>query len=177
MNEGAHADVIEADVVIIGGGPAGCSAALALKGSGKKVLLVDKAVFPREKTCGDSIPAHALIGLENVSPGIYDSFLQKVQSVSFRSSALVFPNGSQIVFNWTLPGYIAERRIFDGFLLDRVIVTTDAQVITGLKVVDYQRVTDRQYVAISRGWKAWTHTSNLFSIIPGFSPAIFGCSR
>ncbi|TSA38803.1 MAG: geranylgeranyl reductase family protein [Porphyromonadaceae bacterium] len=140
MIQGAHAEIIDADVVIVGGGPAGCSAALALKGSGKKVLLVDKAVFPREKTCGDSIPAYALIGLENISPGIYDSFLQKVQSVSFRSSALVFPNASQIEFTWPLPGYVTERQIFDAFLLDRVIEMTDTQVITGLKVVNYQRV-------------------------------------
>ncbi len=140
MNEGTQADVIKADVVIVGGGPAGCSAALALKGSGKKVLLVDKAVFPREKTCGDSIPAHALLGLENISPGMYDSFLQKVESVSFRSSALIFPNGRQVVFTWPLPGYVTERRIFDAFLLDRVIEMTDTQVITGLKVVNYQRV-------------------------------------
>lgn len=140
MIESTRDEVIEADVVIVGGGPAGCSAALALKGSGKKVLLVDKAVFPRDKTCGDSIPAHALLGLENISPGIYDSFLQKVESLSFRSSALVFPKGSQIEFTWPLPGYVTERRTFDAFLLDRVIEMTDTQVITGLKVMDYQRV-------------------------------------
>ena len=131
MNEGTHTDVIKVDVVIVGGGPAGCSAALALKESGKDVLLVDKAVFPRDKTCGDSIPGHALLALENFSPGIYDSFLTKVEPVSFRSSALVFPKGRQVVFTWPLPGYIAERRIFDAFLLDRVMETTDAQIITG----------------------------------------------
>lgn len=127
------------DVVIVGGGPAGCSAALALKDSQKKVLLVDKAEFPRSKTCGDSIPAHALLGLENFSQGIYDSFLSQVTSVSFRSSALVFPNGRQVVFSWPLPGYIAERSSFDSFLLDRVIETTSTRTITGLKVVDYTR--------------------------------------
>jgi geranylgeranyl reductase family protein len=140
MIESTRDEVIEVDVVIVGGGPAGCSAALALEGSGKKVLLVDKAVFPREKTCGDSIPAHALLGLENISPGIYDSFQQKVESLSFRSSALIFPNGRQVVFTWPLPGYVTERRIFDAFLLDRVIEMTDTQVITELKVIDYQRV-------------------------------------
>lgn len=140
MNQSAHGEVIEADVVIVGGGPAGCSAALALNGSGKKVLLVDKAVFPRDKTCGDSIAAYALLGLENISPGIYDSFLQKVESLSFQSSALIFPDGRQLVFTWPLPGYVTERRIFDAFLLDRVIEMTDTQVITGLKVMDYQRV-------------------------------------
>ena len=140
MIEGTHTEVIKADVVIVGGGPAGCSAALALKGSGKNVLLVDKAVFPRDKTCGDSIPGHALLALENFSPGIYDSFLKKVEPVSFRSSALVFPKGRPVVFTWPLPGYIAERRTFDAFLLDRVMETTDTQIITGAKVTDYLQV-------------------------------------
>ncbi len=139
MNEVAVSERIIADVVIAGAGPAGCSAALALGDSGKKVLLLDKAVFPRNKTCGDSVPAHALIGLENISPGIFDSFLQKVPSLSFRSSALVFPNGEQFVFKWPLPGYVLERSAFDGFLLDRVVETTGAEVFTGLKAIDYQR--------------------------------------
>ncbi len=139
MNEaGLHESMI-ADVVIVGAGPAGCSAALALGGSGKRVLLLDKAAFPRNKTCGDSVPAHALIGLENISPGLYDSFLQTVASQSFRSSALVFPSGERFRFNWPLPGYVLERTAFDGFLLDRVVATTDVQVITGLKAVDYRR--------------------------------------
>ncbi len=131
--------MIVSDVVIVGAGPAGCSAALALKGSGKKVLLVDKSFFPRSKTCGDSVPAHALLGLENLVPGIYDDFLSTVESVSFRQSALVFPNGQKLFFSWPLPGYVAERRAFDGFLLEKVLGSTDTQVITGLKVVDYKR--------------------------------------
>ncbi|MFA6129135.1 MAG: NAD(P)/FAD-dependent oxidoreductase [Bacteroidales bacterium] len=139
MQVDSLAGVIETDIVIVGGGPAGCSAAFALSGSGKKVLLIDKAVFPREKTCGDSIPGHALVGLENFSPGIFDSFLQQLPSVSFLSSGLVFPDGTKVDFSWTLPGYVAERRIFDHFLLNRVIEKTDLDVITGLKVTDYQR--------------------------------------
>ncbi len=139
MNKGVPKGLIVTDVVIVGAGPAGCSAALALKGSDKKVLLIDKAVFPRNKTCGDSVPAHALLGLENLVPGIYDDFLLKVKSASFRSSALIFPNALRLFFKWPLPGYVVERSAFDGFLLDNVRESTDTQVITGLRVVDYQR--------------------------------------
>lgn len=41
------------DVAIIGAGPAGCAAALALRSSGLNVVLIDRATFPRDKTCGD----------------------------------------------------------------------------------------------------------------------------
>ena len=43
------------DVVIVGAGPAGSTAALALARAGKKVALLDRASFPREKVCGNCI--------------------------------------------------------------------------------------------------------------------------
>ena len=40
------------DVVVIGAGPAGATAACTLGGRGHRVLLVDRASFPRAKVCG-----------------------------------------------------------------------------------------------------------------------------
>ena len=44
-----------ADVVVIGGGPAGCSTAIGLSRLGYKVVLCDQAKFPRDKVCGEFI--------------------------------------------------------------------------------------------------------------------------
>jgi menaquinone-9 beta-reductase len=49
-----------ADVVVVGAGPAGAAAAISLGRAGRDVLVVDKAVFPRDKCCGDGITALAL---------------------------------------------------------------------------------------------------------------------
>ncbi|BCT69032.1 geranylgeranyl reductase family protein [Nitrosospira sp. NRS527] len=43
------------DVIIIGAGPAGCAAARTLANAGFSVGLFDKAIFPRDKTCGDAL--------------------------------------------------------------------------------------------------------------------------
>lgn len=43
------------DVAVIGAGPAGCSAALALARSGHDVVLLEKAALPRYKTCGGGL--------------------------------------------------------------------------------------------------------------------------
>jgi menaquinone-9 beta-reductase len=45
----------EWDVTVIGGGPAGSSAATFTAKAGLKTLLIDRAVFPREKVCGDCL--------------------------------------------------------------------------------------------------------------------------
>ncbi|HYJ16162.1 MAG TPA: NAD(P)/FAD-dependent oxidoreductase [Candidatus Limnocylindria bacterium] len=41
------------DVAVVGAGPAGCSAAITLAQRGLQVALIDRAVFPRDKVCGD----------------------------------------------------------------------------------------------------------------------------
>ena len=45
----------DCDVAIVGAGPAGSSAAIALARRGYDVVLVDKQQFPREKLCGDFV--------------------------------------------------------------------------------------------------------------------------
>jgi menaquinone-9 beta-reductase len=48
------------DAVIVGAGPAGSAAAIALAEAGRRVLLLDRHAFPRDKPCGDLIGARAL---------------------------------------------------------------------------------------------------------------------
>ena len=48
------------DVVVVGAGPAGSTAAKFLSENGISVLLVDKSKFPRDKSCGGGIPVRVL---------------------------------------------------------------------------------------------------------------------
>lgn len=48
------------DGAIVGAGPAGSAAALAAARLGARVLLLDRAAFPRDKACGDGIAPQAL---------------------------------------------------------------------------------------------------------------------
>ncbi len=47
--------VMRFDVAVIGAGPAGSAAAIAMARSGYDVALIDKQIFPREKLCGDFV--------------------------------------------------------------------------------------------------------------------------
>lgn len=48
------------DVVVVGAGPAGCAAAFDLVQAGKRVLLLDKATFPRPKLCAGGLTIKTL---------------------------------------------------------------------------------------------------------------------
>src|SRR5881227_883481 len=50
----------DADVVIVGAGPGGSTAAYHLAQAGVDVLLLEKAQFPREKVCGDGLTPRAV---------------------------------------------------------------------------------------------------------------------
>ncbi len=53
-----------ADLVVVGAGPAGAAAAMTAQARGLDVLVLDRATFPRDKTCGDGLTAAALRLLE-----------------------------------------------------------------------------------------------------------------
>ena len=50
----------DADVIVIGAGPAGATAAFHLAQSGLNTLVLEKTQFPREKVCGDGLTPRAV---------------------------------------------------------------------------------------------------------------------
>jgi geranylgeranyl reductase family protein len=131
--------VLEADVVVVGGGPAGAAAAVTLAKAGRDVVVVDRARFPREKCCGDGLTAGALRHLEalGLRPEMVSSWQTVddvwVRSPSGRTACFPMPRG-QGVF-----AAVAERADLDAALLD---VARGA----GAKVHDGHGLTDARLV-------------------------------
>lgn len=82
------------DVAVVGGGPAGAATAIALARAGRRVTLVDRATFPRDKCCGDGLTAGALRRYEalGLKPESIASW-QPVDDVMVRS-----PSGRTVRF-------------------------------------------------------------------------------
>jgi flavin-dependent dehydrogenase len=68
------------DVIVAGAGPAGSIAGLLLARAGVRVLLVDRAVFPREKLCGDTLNPGALAFLSNL--GLHGGPLERARPLT-----------------------------------------------------------------------------------------------
>ena len=69
------ADARQADVIVVGAGPAGASAAYHLAEAGVDVLLLEKSAFPRDKICGDGLTPRAVrqliaMGIDLDAPGL-----------------------------------------------------------------------------------------------------------
>jgi geranylgeranyl reductase family protein len=100
------------DVAVVGAGPAGAAAALAARRAGARVLLLDRAEFPRDKPCGDGIAADALDVLHRLGvSGLTDGFPPN------DGLRLVGPGGTAVARPLVRPAHTIPRRVFDARLV------------------------------------------------------------
>lgn len=108
------------DAIIVGGGPAGSTLARRLENAGKQVLLIDKAAFPRDKTCAGWVTPTVFHSL-GIDPQSYgqERTLQPIRR--FRIGVM----GQPAVENdhGTVVSYGIRRCEFDTFLLERTGVS------------------------------------------------------
>jgi geranylgeranyl reductase family protein len=83
------------DVAIAGAGPAGATAAFFLAKGGKRVALLEKETFPRDKRCGDAWCEPALDILEEM--GVLQELVAEGAVQFVRSGGLVSPGGLSFV--------------------------------------------------------------------------------
>jgi geranylgeranyl reductase family protein len=138
------------DIVIIGAGPAGCSTSLFLAKSGIPHTIIDKAVFPRDKVCGDALSGKSVYVLNQLDETIIPSFdKQKNEFIESWGVKFVAPNGKAIDIPFKAdmtkeqypPGFIAKRIDFDNELFKR-LDRKYANVIEGAEVTSIERTAE-----------------------------------
>jgi len=119
------------DVIIVGAGVAGSSAAILLGEEGYRVLLLDRATFPRHKTCGEGIMPEGVRILDSLGalPAILDQGGTRVQGLRFRSQAGVWAQAHFPPLDGETAYSIVIRRYeLDHLLLQRAAALTNVTV-------------------------------------------------
>ena len=121
----------EWDLVVVGAGLSGSIAAREAARRGSRVLLVEKAAFPRRKVCGCFLNANALANLAqlNLTSLLVDSHAPSVRGVFFsagnRKAYLPLPTGAALSRTW-LDTQLAREAVAAGAAL---LLRTEAHLV------------------------------------------------
>ena len=112
------------DVIVVGAGPGGSSAASFLAREGATVLVLDKSAFPRDKVCGDGLTPQAVYWLDRL--GCAEEVLAETKGCI--KSADIFINSEHVLTGGFPDGTIyptfailLDRRRFDNILRENAI--------------------------------------------------------
>ncbi|HJQ53442.1 MAG TPA: NAD(P)/FAD-dependent oxidoreductase [Gemmatimonadaceae bacterium] len=134
-------DHLDAEVIVVGGGPAGASTAFALAREGVDVLVLDRAKFPRDKICAEYLSPQGSRILSDM--GVLDE-IEATGPAHLRGMRVSAPNGT------TADGEFASSHGFRGFrdsglairrtILDDIVLRGARKA--GARVEESMRVTD-----------------------------------
>ncbi|HET6230594.1 MAG TPA: NAD(P)/FAD-dependent oxidoreductase [Longimicrobiaceae bacterium] len=125
------------DAVVVGGGPAGSAFAARMAWLGHRVLVLDRAEFPRRKPCGECVNPAAVAALDAL--GVLPAVEAQAHS-ELRAWRISGAGGERFegAFPDGVGGFAIPRETLDEVLLDHARAA-GAEVRTGAHVVDLVR--------------------------------------
>jgi geranylgeranyl reductase family protein len=138
---------VHRDVIVVGAGPAGSTAAKLLADRGYSVLLIDRSKFPRHKTCASWINRLAFVRFPYLMDRLPDLVENPFYGVTFYDREMEREGR----YRENRPsGYLSLRSKFDDGLL-RIAVEAGAESLEGCQVVDVREERDSVRVQLADG--------------------------
>ncbi len=167
--------MVQYDVIVIGSGPGGSTAAIFLGKAGKKVLLLDKAKFPRDKICGDAQGSRASAIFKEL--GIYEAY-KKIPGQKIYGLTLSSPNGKVVELDVAprdqdSPGWVHKREIFDNFYHEQAVKFSEFKQFD----VSQTLVENRQVVGVKGKFPDGTEGEFRAPLVIACDGAISGIAR
>ncbi|MFO7911655.1 MAG: NAD(P)/FAD-dependent oxidoreductase [Desulfotignum sp.] len=128
--------MVQADVIIVGGGPSGAACAARLKKSGVDVRILDKKEFPRKKICAGWISPDVFDSLA-CTPGLYPFALTRLRRMHFHLFGIRVPVKTH--------QYAIRRIEFDNWLLRRAEVPVHTHQVKKIQKNRYGYMIDDQF--------------------------------
>ncbi len=101
--------MIKTKVCIVGAGPGGAATALKLSYLGIECVLIDKAVFPRDKVCGDAISGKVTTLLKRLDPEMLKRFNELPIHSDVWGINFIVPSGKVLRIPFQ-PTYVRDRK-------------------------------------------------------------------
>jgi flavin-dependent dehydrogenase len=137
------------DAIVVGGGPAGSASAALLARDGWRVLVIDRAHFPRRKPCAECINPAGVAALRRL--GVLDRVMA-AGPARLDGWRIASDGGPSFLgrFSGGLHGIALPRESLDAILLDHARAA-GAEVRTGVKVTDLLRDEDGRVRGVVAG--------------------------
>ena len=127
------ATTIDTDVLVVGAGPGGSTAAYHLARHGIDVVMVDRSAFPREKVCGDGLTPRAVAAMQRMGLDTQDPGFERVDGLRVHSRHCTIDLPWPELGSWPSYGLVRPRFDFDQLLVEkaqkagaRLMESTDA---------------------------------------------------
>ncbi len=118
------------EVVVVGAGPAGATAARALAMAGVTVRLLDRSKFPRNKPCGGGISLRVLPRFPYL-----EQALARIATHQVSRLYLEGPDGDSAVVHSRIPAALMVRRVEFDELLVSLACEAGAELVEGVDIV------------------------------------------
>jgi geranylgeranyl reductase family protein len=135
-----------ADVVIVGAGPAGATAAIRLARAGVRVQIVERFALPRQKPCGGGISTR----VRTRFPFLRDA-LHRIPSLDVSSLYLEGPSGDVFRMRSDGPAVMLIRRVEFDYLLVSLALEAGASVLAPAAVAQVRQDSERVTLTLRDG--------------------------